>query len=101
MVALPLQATVRAPLSSTPFQVQFWSFDWLRWISCTVSPVGLVNRTVGRTPLSYWWLPDQLISPSASRCPTRCQSVVAVSDWCTSTSQPLSLRVTAGVVPVS
>src|ERR1700759_3015137 len=97
VLALPVHETV-AP-DTVPFQVQFWLLLWLLWISTRV--FAPVNATVGVTPLSYWWLACQVISPSAPSCPTWYQSVEADCDWCTSTSCPASFRATSGVVPLS
>src|SRR5689334_17042689 len=91
VLALPVHATV-VP-ARTPSQAQFWLLFWLLWISrrCVAS----VKATVGRTPLSYWWLACQVISPSAPSLPTWYQSVVAPCDWWTSTRSPLSASATA------
>ncbi|WP_239154946.1 hypothetical protein [Amycolatopsis sp. FDAARGOS 1241] len=92
--AFPVQATVLPDVSSVPCHCQFWLELWLRWISRTPEPV---NATVGVSPLSYWRLADQVISPSARSCPVWYQSVVAACDRWTSTTRPDSSSAIAGV----
>src|SRR5690349_15443403 len=90
VLALPVHVTV-VP-ARVPVHVQFWLLLWLWWISrrCVAS----VKATVGWTPLSYWWLACQVISPSVPSLPTWYQSVEAVCDWWTSTRSPLSSSAT-------
>ncbi|MEU4672281.1 hypothetical protein AB0F91_30960 [Amycolatopsis sp. NPDC023774] len=95
----PLPPKVTAPdASSTLCHCQFWAEDLLRWISRTPLPP---NTTVGATPLSYFWLADQVSSPSAPSFAVRDQRVAAVCDWWTSTSRPESSSAIAGVWPLS